>query len=358
MRLAGSPLVVLLLLAVGCASEPLAAPSGAPSAPRTLSVFEQVRISSDELAENVREAHAPLDWGDEPVAAARLTVELASPCYPFEGWAELEIPEGHSWPLLCDAFDRALTVSLDDPVDAPEGAPPGLELVRAITPFGGPLTIEADVTDVVNGLPGAHRLRIAIGTWGDPQGQVSGAKGEWIVSARVTLSPGPPPRSVLAVVPLVFTSQTELAPPPVAFTTPEGASRGRLEYRATGHGSAFDRLCRGPAEEFCARVHALSLDGAVLDEFTAWRDDCGELCTLQRFESAEQSFDYCAENPCGAPASVRAPRANWCPGSVTAPRVLESAELGRAGEHLFASSVSELTEGGSWLVSAVYFAFE
>jgi hypothetical protein len=291
------------------------------------------------------------------VLRAVLRVELESPCFPFEGWLEQEVPAGHNWPLTCDAFDRLLSVSLDDP-PASDGSPPGLELLRAVTPFGGPLSMESDVTDVVNGLPGAHRLTIAIDTWGDAEGQVSGAKGEWIVSSSIELEFGQAPRRVLAVQPLVFGSQTEAAPPAIGFTAPEGASLGRIEYRATGHGLGVDPTCRGPAEEFCSRSHTLSLDGGVLDEFEAWRNDCDALCSPARFESEERSFDYCAENPCGSPASVRAPRANWCPGSVTPPRVVESAELAAAGSHEFESAVSELTEGGSWRVSATYFAFE
>jgi hypothetical protein len=348
-------LLLSLLLCWSCKSEPLdAAP---PSAPRSIQVFDQVRISSDDQAEHVRKAGAELDFGAEPVSSARLIVELTSPCFPFEDWNDQEIPAGHNWPLLCDAFDRALTVSLDDPEQPGQGAP-GLELLRAVTPFGGPATFESDVTDVVNGLPGVHRLQVDIGTWGDPEGIVSGAKGEWRVSVRVELEPGPAPRRVLAVQSLVFSSQTEPAPAALALSVPEGASLGRIEYRATGHGAANDPRCRGPAEEFCDRVHTLALDAEVVDEFIAWRDDCAELCTLAHFEDETRNFDYCAENPCGAESSVRAPRANWCPGSLTPAHVVESAALASPGAHELETRVSELTEGGNWLISLTYFAFE
>jgi len=351
--------VVLPALALGCTSEPLSEPAPTPAAgaASTIGVLERVRVSSDDSAENVRRAGADVDFGAEPVARATLKVELESPCFPFDAWQDQDVPAGHAWPALCDAFDRALSVSLDDPADA-EAGPPGLELLRAVTPFGGPLTMESDITDVVNGLPGPHRLTIAIDTWGDPEGQVTGARGEWIVTITVELEPGPAPRRVLGVQPLFFGSQLEPALPALGFRTPEGATTGRLEYRATGHGSVFDIGCRNPAEEFCPRTHSLALDGQPLDEFVAFRDDCTELCTLQRFESAERSFDYCAENPCGAIESVRAPRANWCPGSVTPPRVVESAEFGAPGAHQIETVIDELIEGGSWRVSLSYFAFE
>jgi hypothetical protein len=187
---------------------------------------------------------------------------------------------------------------------------------------------------------------------------VSGAKGEWNVTLRLTLEQGPAPRTVLRVVPLLFGAQTEPSGQVLGFEAPEGASSARVEYRATGHGAVAAPGCRGPAEEFCSRIHSLSLDGAVVDEFTAWRDDCGQLCSAAHFESPERSFDYCSENPCGAPESVRAPRANWCPASVTAPHVLEHAALVAPGPHELQIEIGELAEGGNWLVSATYFAFQ
>ncbi|HVJ18694.1 MAG TPA: peptide-N-glycosidase F-related protein [Polyangiaceae bacterium] len=350
-------LVPALLAALGCASEPLKQPKGDQpvTGSRTLSVFERVRVSSDDQAEYVRNAIAEVDFGADSVSRAVLKVELESPCFPFAGWQELEMPEGHNWPLTCDAFDRLLSVSLDEPAEGSDG-PPGLELVRAVTPFGGPLSISSDVTDVVNGLPGTHQLKIAIDTWGDAEGRVTGAKGEWIVSISLELELGAPLRRVLAVRPLFLGSQTEPDSPALAFTAPEGASEGRIEYRATGHGLAEDSTCIGPAEEFCSRTHSLLLDGAVLDEFEAWRTDCAAYCTPAHDDTFDR--DYCAENPCGAAQSVRAPRANWCPGTVSAPRVLEGTGLAVAGEHELATTISELKEGGNWRVSLTYFAFE
>jgi hypothetical protein len=55
---------------------------------------------------------------------------------------------------------------------------------------------------------------------------------------------------------------------------------------------------------------------------------------------------------------VRAPRANWCPGSVTAPFVLESPELATAGEHELSVAIDTVAEGGQWVESLVLFAYE
>ena len=70
-----------------------------------------------------------------------------------------------------------------------------------------------------------------------------------------------------------------------------------------------------------------------------------------------QNFQYCQENPCGAIQSVRAPRANWCPGSVTPPRVEEPAAWGAPGAHSFSYDIDTIDGSGLWRVTAVVFAY-
>lgn len=335
--------------AAGGASDALGEPIAVP-------ILTRVHISSDEGAENFQRALANVDFGKVPVARATLRVTLESPCFPFEGWAEQGVPTGQRWPAACDAFDRTLSVTLDhaEPADA---SAPGFELLRAITPFGGPLQVVTDVTDVVNGLPGSHELGLKIDTWSDADGLVSGSRGEWIASAELLLWPGTAPRKVLAVLPLLLEGQTEPTPAPLSFDVPEGAGSARIEYRATGHGGAFAPGCLGPAEEFCQRTHELRLDGELLEELQPWRD-CSDFCTLTMNDSGQGPAQYCAENPCADPNSARAPRANWCPGSKTDAFVLQGAELVVAGKHELTRSVAELASGGVWTVSATYFAFE
>jgi hypothetical protein len=356
---------LVLASTFGCSSEPLRTTEsdsgGSPAsddgemAPVILEVLSRVAISSDPEAEHHRHAEGDVNFGGGEVERATRRVTLESPCFPFEGWSELQIPSGHNWPLQCDAFDRGLSLTLDPGDD--EGDPPALELLRAVTPFGGPLQLETDVTDVVNGLPGQHRMRLRIDTWGDAEGQVSGARGEWLASVELRLEPGPAPRRVLEVRPLVYESQTSADAAELSFAVPDEAGSARLEYRVTGHGGVQDLGCRGPAEEFCQRTHELRLDGELL-ELLPWRSDCAALCTLTENDAPLGPPQYCAENPCGAPASVRAPRANWCPGSETPPLVLEPAALTMPGEHALGRRIPELREGGSWMVSLSYFAFE
>jgi hypothetical protein len=322
--------------------------------PFQLQALDEVRIGSHQDDEHFQEAAADVDFGAGPFTSVKLIVDLSSTCFPFEQWEDDPPPEGENWPPSCDAFDRNFEMALFDPAD-PER--PGIELVRAITPFGGPMHIEADVTDLVNGAPGAHRFVTHITTWSDGAGQVSGSDGGWTVSARFEVDPGPPLRNVIALVPLFYgpvTDPTGLTD--LTFTAPEGTVVGAIEYRVTGHGGGeIGPGCIGPAEEFCRRVHAVTLDGEDLAELRPWRDDCEIGCSDAHFEPWD--LDYCAENPCGLPASVRAPRANWCPGSVTPPILLQGPALDRPGEHRLGVSIPELAEGGTWQVSATFLAY-
>lgn len=364
-------LLVAMALA-GCSSEE-AAPDGSGGAggggaagaagadagfaePYAVPAFDAVRIGSDSSQPNFQKADVDVDLGSGPFEKVTLVVDLDTTCYPFEKWQDNPPPPGHNWPADCDAFDRNFELTFD-PADA-AGGPPGIELVRAITPFGGPLHLDIDVTDVANGLPGEHRLRVLISTFSDASGQVSGADGGWNVTARFDVVPGVPPRQVLAVVPLFDGSQTAPEPlPAIPVTVPEGTVSSRLEYRVTGHGGVAFGCGNAPAEEFCPRTHTLFVDEALAADVTPWRDDCASLCTITHQGPATGGFDYCAENPCGAIQSVQAPRANWCPGSVTPPLTWDFDALRVSGTHQFRWQISDLADGGSWRISATFFAF-
>jgi hypothetical protein len=317
-------------------------------------LLDAVVISSDVDAEHFQSATADVDFGTDSVTSAKLLVELTSPCFPFSNWVEQGVPTGQRWPARCDAFDRTLSVTLDDA--APDEQQPGVELLRAVTPFGGPMQLEVDVTDVLNGLPGQHRLRLRIDTWSDADGLVSGSSGEWQASVSLETIPGAAPRRVLAVVPLVLESQTLVDAAPVELSVPEGVGSARLDYVVTGHGAVPELGCT--AEEFCQRTHELRLDGELLEELSPWRSDCANLCTITVNDATAGPSSYCAENPCGSPESVRAPRANWCPGSLTPPFSIEKPALTVAGTHELTRKIEGLREGGQWRVSATYFAFE
>lgn len=357
--------VVLVLLLAGCSDETLSPllPAEEPDEPIvygepfTITVFDRTRINSKAEQENFHNADTEVTFGEETVSSATLVIDLHTTCFPFESWADNPPPAGENWPADCDAYDRNFEWTLDPPLA--DDDPPGIELVRAITPFGGPRHLEIDITDVVNGVPdGSHRLRAHITTYSDGAGIVSGSDGGWNVSAHVDLTPGPPPREVLALIALYDDSYgPNDRPGELSFEVPEGTHQSRVEYRVTGHGGGTGGLgCSGPAEEFCNRQHTVRFDGETFLEFRPWRTDCADFCTLTSYENDNGGgFDYCLENPCGAVSSVRAPRANWCPGEMTPPLVFEPVLA--PGAHTMEWNVNSIAEGGSWRTSVTYFAF-
>lgn len=327
--------------------------------PYSITVIDNARISSISEEPNFQQAEGSVPaLHDAPFARVTLVVDLASTCFPFESWVANPPPSGQNWPADCDAFDRNFETSLVDPTLP--GAP-ALELIRAVTPFGGPMHIEQDVTDVMNTIASARTMRIVIPTWSDGAGQVSGSHGGWNVSARLDVTPGTAPVDVLAVLPLVYESiSVDNTSRSIDFVLPEGTTHTRVEYRATGHGGGeVGSGCIGPADEFCMRSHTLTLDSAQLATITPWRTDCATLCTTSHYTPASggAGFDYCMENPCGAMSSVRAPRAGWCPGSTSEPFVWQPDSLNAEGAHTLGISIANVAAGAQWRVSATVFAY-
>jgi hypothetical protein len=321
-------------------------------------LFDKTRIGSRNGTgwPNVGRASTELVFGDGPYAKVILVVDLDTTCYPFEKWTADPPPPGQNWPASCDAFDRNFNVLLDDPGASDAGGkPPAIEVAHAITPFGGPEHLEVDVTDLANGLPGKHELAVDIAAYSDPAGKVTGSNNGWTVSVKMLATRGAAPRKVLSVVPLYAGVQKAGdLPPVVAFDVPAGTTAARIEYRTSGHGGGEVGLgCSGPAEEFCNHPHEILVDGATAKMVRTWRTDCATLCTVTH----GPRFDYCLENPCGDIDSVDAPRANWCPGSMTPPFVWDDIPaLVAPGPHTFGFSIMPILAGGNWQVSAIYFA--
>lgn len=315
--------------------------------PYTAVLFDNTRINSKMDQPNYQRIYAPLDVHDGPFADVKLTFDLETTCYPFESWEPR--PMGENWPPSCDAFDRIYQITVD-PARA-DGEPPGFEIMRAATPFGGPLHVELDITDLANALPpGMHEVEVYISTFSDPAGKSTGSNGGWNVTAKLDATPGLPPRKVLAAIPLVFRMDTMAGQPAIPFTFPAGTTKGSIEYRATGHGGgAADADCTGPAEEFCERSHTVFVDDVQVDAFDLWVD-CEHMCDMT-------STAWCAQNPCGLDTSVRAARANWCPGAVTPPKVLSSAW--GPGDHSFRYDINKIEAvKGKWAISATAYAYE
>ena len=357
-------LVVLLVpLFAYCNNSPAGAPDSGPeaeagpAAPYTQMLLDNARITSISSMPNYQVATADVQLTGGPFASVTLTVDLTSTCYPFSNWATDKPPAGQNWPADCDAYDRNFEMALLDPANPTN---PGLALVRAITPFGGPEEITQDVTDAFNAIGSGDRtFQITIPTYSDGAGQVSGSDGGWNVTAQLAVVPGTPPRNVLSVQSLIYTSipaaQSGMATS-LPFTLPKGTASTTLEYRVTGHGGATDTTgeCIGPADEFCERTHTLTMDGQPLATMKPWRTNCATLCTQETNDAGYGPVgSYCEQNPCGEIASVQAPRANWCPGSETTPFTYNPTLA--PGDHTFAFTIS--TIAGNWRVSSTVYAY-
>jgi hypothetical protein len=339
-------------------------PTEPGGAMRSVKLFDKIRISSHSEEPPFQKATAPLDFGAGPFDKVTFIADLDTTCYPFTKWADDKPPAGQNFPPKCDAFDRNFEFTIDEP--AKDGEPPAFEIVRAITPFGGPEHIEVDITNLANARPGKHALQVFIATWSDAMGQVSGSDGGWLVSAHVEIHTGKPKQNVLAAIPLANTNLQMKTPAlkSAPFKLPAGTKKALIELRSTGHGGGSDPMCFGPAEEFCVREHTLKFDGkaqplAGQSPFYITRLDCDSLCTMKTQMNGDgTSFMYCAENPTGNIQSVQASRAGWCPGSMSPPLTwtLDVKDGATPKEHTFEYLVNHIADGGSMRVSAVVYA--
>jgi hypothetical protein len=335
-----------------------------PDAQGRITLLEHEWFSGPELGYDTQYMDRPFDLGSGPFSEVTLTFQLESPCFPFEKWTESPPPDGQMFPAQCDRFDRLMYFEVD-PAATPDAAP-GLQVLRAITPYGGPMEKTVDITDFANTHPGPHSLRSFVGTWVDDQGQISGSDGGYFVSVKLDLKLGAAARRALAVTPLYsgwFSLETMLGALP--FTLPEGTTRAQLAYLVTGHGGAMDpsRACIGAAEEFCQRTHHVSVDGAELTPtgfssaaFIPWRDDCAELCTMA--QGHPMMGAYCKENPNRMAGSVTAPRANWCPGDLVHTIELPlTAAQSTPGQHRAHFAIDDMYPEGRWQVALAVYAY-
>ena len=329
-------------------------------------LLEREWFSGPMLGYDTQYMDRPFDLGAGPFAEVTLSFQLESPCFPFDKWSASPPPDGELFPAQCDRFDRLMYFEIDPAAEGDASAAPGLQVLRAITPYGGPMEKTVDMTDFANTTPGPHSLRSFLGTWVDDEGQVSGSDGGYFLSVTIRVKHGTPERRALAVTSLFsgwFSLETAEADLP--FVLPEGTQRAQLQYLVTGHGGAMDpsSACIGAAEEFCQRTHHLTVDDSELTPegyarpaFVPWRDDCGELCT--RAQGHPMMGAYCQENPNRMERSVTAPRANWCPGDSVAAIVaqLPAAQV-TPGMHRARFAIDDMYPDGRWQVALAVYAY-
>lgn len=285
----------------------------APGAPATIAIVPGgTRISGVGGSPNYQAVTADATVPAGCYARAVLRFSVKTEC-------ESKPPSGQNWPPGCDPFDRLAYLTLAD-----EGAPTPLHLLHAVTPFGGAATWEQDVTDLAPALVGKHRYRAFVSSVATADGQASGSDAGFEVGVELVVTPGPPPREVVAVVP-VFRQRIEPATAPLGaeVTAPPGQSplRARLFFTTSGHGGKGNPPC----DEFCKKQNTVSVDGMAVYDQAPWTD-CPDTCTHvpASLSCGGKSWGYkCKENPTACPPSATYPRANWCPSKIVAPRVID-----------------------------------
>jgi hypothetical protein len=176
------------------------------------------------------------------------------------------------------------------------------------------------------------------------------------MSVRLEVQPGPAPRKVLMAEQVINEDITSASSSrQIPFSLPEGTSYVHISYLTSGHGLVpqSDSACIGGGDEFCQRQHLLAVDDEQIALVTPWRSDCDELCTVTTFDiPLRGTREGCAENPHGTIASVRAPRANWCPASQTFP--IEGDLQLQPGEHTFGIDIADIAEGNAWWPTSLW----
>jgi hypothetical protein len=264
-------------------------------------------------------------------------------------YAEVDLPTGQ-WKTVslqlhlgcptggCDRFDRWGFMG----VASGEGMAESItEIARFATPFGGAVDWTTDVTGLSPILAAHRRLVVQIDTWVGPT-RPPGAG--WLVDATLTFTPGIPERRPIQVIPLWPVGTLDVGDPANPPTIPARmvqipAEAESVELRSfvTGHGQGNFQNCA----EFCPKMHTYTVGGMTFGRL-AWRDDCASFCTLTRPPGS--TVQFCQESPTGVVGSVRASRANWCPGALVVPWSFDVSAAARPGLSVNVSYAPELYE--------------
>ena len=229
-----------------------------------------------------------------------------------------------------------------------ESAPATIELVRFITPFGGPSVYTADLTPLAPMLHGDVRLQALIDTYANPG---------WALSLKISFErEGVGFRRPAFAAPLFFVRDFKAERPTVRSRVriPEGLDRPRLRMITSGH--ATDG--RG-GDEFVTRTHTLRINGEVVARWRPWSENGGQLRELNptsgRFVIGGREV-----------WSSDLDRSGWHPGLEVEPTIVPLPEL-TPGEHEIELSIRDIRPPdpddpdagyGYWRISAIVVADE
>ncbi len=124
------------------------------------------------------------------------------------------------------------------------------------------------------------------------------------------------------------------------FTVPENVKDLKLLYTSTGHGGW------GGGDEFNQRQNKVFIDGKLIYNEVPWRTDCG---TYRFSNPASGNFS-------NGLSSSDLSRSNWCPSTVTFPKVIHLEDL-TPGKHTIRVLIEQGEDEGSsfnhWNVSGI-----
>jgi hypothetical protein len=239
-----------------------------------------------------------------------------------------------------DASDREYPVTTVVPEETGEAE---IEIMRFVTPFGGPATYTADLTAFAPLLAGKTCLRVWISTWKKPA---------WKVTLTLAYSEaGAGYRRPIFAQP-IFNSEVnaERRALRAQIMIPRGVSRPRLHVLSTGH--ATDGA---GGDEFISRTHVLRIDGQEAARWRPWSELGGPLRDI---------------NPTSGRTEIDGrelwasdlDRSGWHPGLLVEPQRIPLPELS-AGEHVIELEVQGIRPKdqsgyGYWRISAVVVADE
>jgi len=333
--------LVALTVAGGVGAQ---SPIGAPPAETlVVTVFDDEAIAFSEAAPE-RGAAEGVTVGESGRVVARTVMVEPPPSFTRVLARVTTRPVPKDEVSVHDPWDRAGCVRLSVP-----GAP-DVELVKFVTAYGGETTHEADVTALAPLLLGECAFRGFVDTWLSPAWRMDFALVfETGPEASLDGVPTAPPTGPADwVLPLLYeesltTERLADGPLAVAVAVPDGTKRVVLRYLVSGH-------CTDGTDddEFVSKDNVVAVDGAEVERFRPWRDDCRRFREVnpyaRRWSDGWWSSDYS--------------RSGWCPGDRVPPRLVDLSGVLAPGPHKVSFDVEGVrpkdADGhfGYWRVSA------
>lgn len=224
---------------------------------------------------------------------------------------------------------------------APNGAE--VEIMRFVTPFGGPATFIADLTAFAPLLEGETSLRVWISTWKNPA---------WRVTLKLDYTAaGVGYRRPEWAKPIfngeITAEQSSLK---TKITIPQGLARPRLHLLSTGH--ATDGM---GGDEFISRSHVIKVDGVEVARWRPWSEDGG---SLRRMNPTSGRTEIDQRELWASDLD----RSGWHPGLLVEPMRVPLPEL-TAGTHEIELRIENIRPKdqsgyGYWRVSGIVVADE